>query len=119
MRRKQRRTYEPTAVYALASQVKERGIHLSDAIGPWRAGERRASRPGRTCVHELPVVTNEHTAVVVDTPERAEDIAGLLNWCGVKELEPVPELVPDASPGATGVVTPDHQSSVPPAGEQT
>jgi hypothetical protein len=118
MRRKQRRTYEPTAVYALASRVKERGIHLSDAIGPWRAGERRASRPGRTSVHELSVVTNERTAVVVDTPERAEDIAGLLNWCGVKDLEPVPELVPDVSVDGAAP-KPHDQSSSPQDGEQT
>ena len=95
MRRTQRRPYEPTAVYALASRVKGRGIQLSDAVGPWRADERRASRPGRTSVHELPVVTNERIAVVVDTPERAEDVAGLLNWCGVEDLDPVPELVPE------------------------
>ena len=95
MRQQIRRSYEPTAVYALAAHVKDRGIDLSDAIGPWRATERRGSRPGRTSVHRLPVVTNERTALVVDTPQRAEDVAGLLNWCGVDNLNPVPELVPE------------------------
>ncbi len=31
---------------------------------------------------------------MVDTTERASDVAGLLNWCGVHELDPVPELTP-------------------------
>jgi hypothetical protein len=31
---------------------------------------------------------------MVDTAERAHDVAGLLNWCGVHELDPVPELTP-------------------------
>jgi hypothetical protein len=94
MKRQRQPSYEPTAVYALAADMKDRGIDLSDAIGPWRATERRGSRPGRSSVHRLPVVTNERTALVVDTPERAEDVAGLLNWCGVHNLNPVPELVP-------------------------
>jgi YHS domain-containing protein len=78
--------YEPRVVYELAAQVKARGVDLSQAVGPWRP-VGRASRPGR-------VITNEHTQVVVDTSERAADVAGLLNWCGVHDLHPVPELVP-------------------------
>jgi YHS domain-containing protein len=73
-------------VYELAERVKARGIDLAQAVGPWRPVSR-ASRPGR-------VITNEHTQVIVDTSERAADVAGLLNWCGVYDLEPVPELVP-------------------------
>jgi Cu+-exporting ATPase len=73
-------------VYELAARIKARGIDLSQAIGPWRA-TGRASRPGR-------VITNEHTQVVVDTSARAVDVAGLLNWCGVHDLNPVPQLVP-------------------------
>jgi YHS domain-containing protein len=78
--------YEPRLVYELAAWVKARGIDLSQAVGPWhRAG--RESRPER-------VITNEHTQVIVDSSERAADVAGLLNWCGVHDLRPVPELVP-------------------------
>jgi len=84
--RRTHKRYEPKLVYELAAQVKARGIDLSQAVGPWRAAGR-ASRPGR-------VITNEHTQVVVDTSERAADVAGLLNWCGVHDLHPVPELVP-------------------------
>jgi hypothetical protein len=73
-------------VYELAEWVKARGVDLSQAVGPWRI-ERRESRPGR-------VITNEHTEVVVDSSERAADVAGLLNWCGVHDLNPVPDLMP-------------------------
>jgi hypothetical protein len=88
--RRRNHEYVPAAVYHLAGLVKARGIDLAQAIGPWRAGARRASRPGA-------VITNEHTLVAVDTTERAVDLAGLLNWCGVHDLNPVPELIPGTS----------------------
>ena len=44
-------------------------------------------------------VTNEHTEVMVDTMEHAVEVAGLLNWCGVHELNPVADLEPPAIPG--------------------
>lgn len=31
---------------------------------------------------------------MVDTAEHAVDVAGLLNWCGVYELDPIPALIP-------------------------
>lgn len=86
MRQRVPEDYEPSVVYELAARIKARGIDLSQALGPWHATGRR-SRPGR-------VITNEHTQVVVDSSERAADVAGLLNWCGVHDLNPVPELVP-------------------------
>jgi len=87
MMRKRRGYYEPTAVYEMAARVKARGIDLRQALGPWRPVGRRRLRPER-------VITNEHTAIVVDSSVHAADIAGLLNWCGVHELNPVPELIP-------------------------
>jgi hypothetical protein len=93
MRHRTQSRYEPRLVYELAEQVKSRGIDLSQAVGPWHPAGR-ASRPGR-------VITNEHAQVVVDTSERAADVAGLLNWCGVHDLNPVPEIVPrPAEPSA-------------------
>jgi hypothetical protein len=89
-------------VYHLAEQAKSRGVELHRAPGPWRARERRITRPGRNSLHTIPIVTNERAEVMVDTPEHASDVAGLLNWCGVHELEPVPGLVPPAAPGADG-----------------
>jgi hypothetical protein len=86
--------YEPTVVYHLAERAKARGVDLARASGPWQVRERLLARPGRNSLQTIPVVTNEHTEVMVDTVEHASDVAGLLNWCGVHELEPVPELNP-------------------------
>ena len=85
------------AVYHLAEQAKSRGVKLHGTHGPWRACERRTRRPGRNSLHTIPIVTNERTEVMVDTAEHASDVAGLLNWCGVHELDPVPELIPPAA----------------------
>ena len=90
----QRSRYEPTVVYHLAEQVKANGVDLDRAEGAWRADARALSRPGRNSLHDIPVITNEHTEVMVDTAEHAADVAGLLNWCGVHELEPIPDLTP-------------------------
>jgi len=85
--------YEPTAVYHLAAWLKARGVDLGRANGPWRVRDRRIALPG-TGRHPMSVVTNESAELVVDTREHAVDVAGLLNWCGVHELQPVPELTP-------------------------
>ena len=69
-------------------QARTAGIDLDAAPGPWRASLRR---------HELeliPVVTNGRIAIMVGTAQRAVDVAGLLNWCGVDDLRPVPDLKP-------------------------
>jgi hypothetical protein len=89
-----RMRYEPVAVYYLAEQAKADGVDLEQADGPWRAGVRALSRPGRKSLDNIPLVTNERTEVMVDTMEHASDVAGLLNWCGVRDLDPVNELVP-------------------------
>jgi hypothetical protein len=89
-----RMRYEPIAVYQLAERAKENGVDLSQAEGPWRADARPLQRPGRRSLDSIPIVTNETTAVMVDTAEHATDVAGLLNWCGIEDLEPVPELSP-------------------------
>lgn len=86
--------YEPTVVYQLAEQAKARGVDLSQAEGPWRVDARALDRPGRNSLDSIPIVTNECTEVMVDTLEHASDVAGLLNWCGVHELEPVADLTP-------------------------
>ena len=88
--------YEPLAVYHLAEQAKAGGVDLEQAEGPWRPDVRPLSRPGRKSLHNIPLVTNDHTEVMVDTAEHAADVAGLLNWCGVHDLEPVPDLAPQA-----------------------
>jgi hypothetical protein len=89
-------------MYHLAEQAKSRGVELHRATGPWRVHERRVRRPGRHSLHTIPIVTNERAEVMVDTAEHASDVAGLLNWCGVHELDPVPALVPPVEPGSGG-----------------
>ena len=79
--------YEPTVVYYLAEHAKKSGVDLSQAEGPWRVTTRALSRPGRNSLDTIPVVTNQRTEVMVDTLEHAFDVAGLLNWCGVDELD--------------------------------
>ncbi|HJR17740.1 MAG TPA: hypothetical protein VJ808_12885 [Gemmatimonadales bacterium] len=91
---RRRLRYEPTVVYHLAEQAKARGVDLSRADGPWRADERPLERPGRNDLDVIPIITNETTAVMVDTKEHAVDLAGLLNWSGVHQLEPIPDLTP-------------------------
>jgi hypothetical protein len=86
--------YEPIVVYQLAERTKAGGVDLSQAEGPWRAGSKSLPRPGRNSLDCIPIVTNETTALMVDTAEHAADVAGLLNWCGVDDLEPIPDLNP-------------------------
>ena len=94
---KKRMRYEPTAVYSLAEHVKASGVDLDQAEGPWRADERALGRPGRNNLDAIPIVTNERTEVMVDTGDHAVDVAGLLNWCGVEDLDLVPALTPPAA----------------------
>lgn len=88
------RRYVPTPVYALAEHLKDEGVELDRVHGPWRPTRRPLRRPGRNAQDAIPVVTNGVTEVAVDTAERAVDVSGLLNWCGVDRLEPVPNLRP-------------------------
>jgi hypothetical protein len=92
--RPRRSRYQPTAAYVLAEQLKSEGVELYAAEGPWRAGGRTLPRPGRGNVGLIPLVTNGRTEVIVDTMEHAADLSGLLNWCGVHDLNPVPDLMP-------------------------
>ena len=89
-----RRRYEPTAAYQLAERVKRTGVELSELAGPWRAISRALRRPARNGIGALPIVTNGLTEMMVDTMEHAMDLAGLLNWSRVDDLDPVPDLVP-------------------------
>jgi len=93
-RTERRRRYQPAAIYRAAESLRERGIDLSTRTGPWRAIAWALERPGRNRAPVLPIVTNGQAQVMVDTMEHARDVAGLLNWCGIDELDPVPDLVP-------------------------
>jgi hypothetical protein len=88
------RRYEPTPVYALAEHMKREGVKLHLVHGPWHPIRRRLRRPGRNAQKAIPIVTNGVTELAVDTAEHAVDVSGLLNFCGVDHLEPVPNLRP-------------------------
>lgn len=93
-RAERRRRYQPTAIYHLAESLRHQGIDLATRSGPWRAVTRALRRPVRNLQSGLPIVTNGLAQVMVDTMEHARDLAGLLNWCGVDDLDPVSDLVP-------------------------
>ena len=78
----------------LAESLRKRGVDFATRAGPWQAVGRALRRPGRNGLEMLPIVTNGIAQIMVDTMEHATDLAGLLNWCGVDELDPVPDLVP-------------------------
>jgi hypothetical protein len=88
------RRYEPTPVYALAERLKREGVELQKVGGPWRPIRRPLRRPGRNAEKAIPIVTNGVAQLAVDSAERAADLSGLLNWCGVDHLEPFPNLRP-------------------------
>lgn len=89
-----RRRYQPRSAYALAESLRRRGVDLAKRAGPWQVAARTLRRPGRNGLAVLPIVTNGMAQIMVDTMEHAVDLAGLLNWCGLDELNPVPDLVP-------------------------
>src|SRR5690349_18696001 len=93
-RNERRQRYQPRAMYEMADQLRRQGIDFVTSSGPWRAVARALGRPGRASQSVLPIVTNGATQLMVDTLEHARDVAGLLNWSGVRELNPVPDLVP-------------------------
>jgi hypothetical protein len=88
------RRFEPTAVYALAEHLKREGVELGEVHGPWRPIGRTLRRPGRNAEKVIPIVTNGRTELAVDTAEHAIEVSGLLNWCGIDHLDPVPNLRP-------------------------
>ncbi len=86
--------YEPTPVYALAEYLKRRGVDLPHIRGLWRSILRPLRRPGRNADRVIPIVTDGVVELAVDTIQRAMDVSGFLNWCGVADLEPVSKLQP-------------------------
>lgn len=86
--------YEPTPIYTLAERLKRAGVKLQEIHGPWHPIRRALRRPGRNAERMIPIVTNGVAQVAVDSAERAADLCGLLNWCGVDHLEPVSNLRP-------------------------
>lgn len=95
--RERRTRYQPSAIYEYVDALRVRGIDIATSSGPWRAVARQLRRPGRDMIPIIPIVTNGLAQVMVDTMEHARDLAALLNWSGVNDLDPVPDLVPPPS----------------------
>lgn len=87
-----RRRYEPKVAYELAARLKQQGVQLSEVRGPWRARRMALGRRGRNLLRYIPFVTNGRSEVMVDTMEHAIDLSSFLNWCGLDDLNPVPDL---------------------------
>ena len=88
--RQRRRRYEPRVAYQLAARLKKQGV--SEARGPWKVRRLQLSRGGRNRLRFIPFVTNGRAEVMVDTMEHAIDLSSFLNWCGLEDLNPVPDL---------------------------
>jgi hypothetical protein len=84
--------YEPKVAYQLAAHLKQQGVQISKAQGPWQARRLALGRKGRKLLQFIPFVTNGRAEVMVDTMEHAIDLSRFLNWCGVDHLNPVPDL---------------------------
>ena len=75
----------PGTVYALLDALRVDGVELLEMRGPWRAGPldtapfRRRSRAWPACT------ALGNLCLLMDSEERAQELAGLLNWC---EIEP-------------------------------
>src|ERR1041385_8395109 len=76
-------------ILSFVERVKRMGIRLGLKHGPWHTAEQPTPGSGPSEVKMVPVVTNGRTSLLVDTMEHAIDIAGLLNWCGITQLNPV------------------------------
>lgn len=86
-------------MYRMAERAKARGVDLMAAEGPWKYGQRALHKLEGNGLSMIPVVTNGQAEVMVDTIEHAADVAGLLNWSRIEELEPDIDLKPP--PAAT------------------
>ncbi len=93
-RRVPRRRCQPVAAYLLAERLRDEGVMLDAIDGPWRVGGRTLGRRRRNDLGLIPLVTNGRTQVMTDTMEHAADLAGFLNWSGVEDLNPIPDLTP-------------------------
>lgn len=60
--------------------------------GPWVVGSVSLSRRGRGGQFVVPSVERGSTLLLIESQERADELAGLLNWCEVEEGDLSPDL---------------------------
>jgi hypothetical protein len=77
---------EPSAVQQLLAGLKARGVDLLAMRGPWHISETTVRLRGRGS-KSVPCVERGYICLFATTPQRAHELAGLLNWCEIDESD--------------------------------
>jgi hypothetical protein len=75
----------PNTVYQILDEAKAAGLEPLTMRGPWTVGSVPLGRRGRAGATMGPSVEGGATLLRIESEERARELAGLLNWCGVQE----------------------------------
>lgn len=76
-----------STIYQILDEVKAAGLEPLMMRGPWKVGRVPLGRRGRAGATMMPSVECGATLLRVESEERARELAGLLNWCGVEEAD--------------------------------
>jgi hypothetical protein len=72
-------------VYRVLEVLADDGVDLVSMRGPWQAGSAPPNRGGRAGRRQRPYVELGRIQLFVESPSRAGQLAGFLNWCEVEE----------------------------------
>jgi hypothetical protein len=75
----------PNTIYQVLDEAKLAGLELQTMRGPWTVGSVPLGRRGRAGATMGPSVECGSTLLRIESEERARELAGLLNWCGIQE----------------------------------
>jgi hypothetical protein len=75
----------PSTIYQILDEVKVAGLKPLTMRGPWTVGSVPLGRRGRAGATMVPAVECGAILLRMESEERARELAGLLNWCGVQE----------------------------------
>jgi hypothetical protein len=75
----------PNTIYQILDEAKAAGLELLTMHGTWTVGTVPLGRPGWAGATMVPSVEGGATLLRIENDERARELAGLLNWCGVRE----------------------------------
>lgn len=76
-----------SAIYQVLDETKDAGLELGTMRGPWTVGSVPLQRRGRGGAAAMPSIECGATFLLVESEERASELAGLLNWCEVQEKD--------------------------------
>ena len=77
----------PNTIYQILDEAKAAGLEPLTMRGLWRVGSVPLGRRGRAGATIGPSVECGATLLRVESEERARELAGLLNWWGIREEE--------------------------------